>query len=381
MKVVNTEQITLTMTATTSQNATLATTVGNLSRSVVVIAGVEFSDLTGETAADKFEVDAWLSNASTVNVQRNAGTGTCTVTLHVIEFASSVAVQKGTFSMASATATDNQTITAVNQANAFAYFSCRMDETTPTANDDSDPDTALISLGISTTTNLLFTRAAGQGAVNGHWWVAEDAGATVTEESTEHNNNAATQVFSLGASRSVVLADTFLVSSQHSVETRYNDEARNDIRLSSATQLEMRDGYSTLEADTAKTFVIEDTALAVQHFQLSNVSAVSGTQAITSVDRTRSIILPCAHSGMATSSDFTDGNIDGRFIRFKFDSDTQVSWTRGQGLAATYMSFQVVEFEAGGGPPPSGRIMSSLAGGGGLASAGGLAGQQGGLAG
>ena len=84
---------------------------------------------------------------------------------------------------------------------------------------------------------------------------------------------------------------------------------------------------------------------------------------------------------MAPTSDYTDGNIDGRFIRFKFDSDTQVSWTRGQGLTATYMSFQVVEFEAGGGPPPSGRIMSSLAGGGGLASAGGLAGQQGGLAG
>ncbi len=381
MKVVNTEQITLTMTATTSQNATLVTTLGNLSRSVVVIVGVEFTNLTGEIAAAKIDVDAWLSNASTVNVQRNDGTGTCTVTLHVIEFDSTVTVQKGTFSMASATATDNQTIAAVTLANAFAYFSCRMDETTPTAGDDSDPDTALISLGINTTTNLLFTRTSGQGAVNGHWWVAEDAGATVTEESTAHNNNAATQAFSLGASRSVVLADTFLISSQHSVEARYNDEARNDIRLSSTTQLEMRDGYSTSEADTAKTFVIEDTALAVQHFQIANSSAASGTQAITAVDRSRAIIMPCAHIGMAPSSDYTDGNVDGRFFRFKFDSDTQVSWTRGQGIAASYISFQVVEFEAGGGPPPSGRIMSSLAGGGGLASAGGLAGQQGGLAG
>lgn len=352
MKVVNTEQITLTMTATTSQTATLATTVGDLSRSVVVVAGVEFSNLTGEIAAAKFEVDAWLSNASTANVQRNDGTGTCTVTLHVIEFDSSVTVQKGTFSMASATATDNQTISAVTLANAFAYFTCRMDETTPTAGDDSDPDTALISLGISTTTNLLFTRTAGQGAVNGHWWVAEDTGATVTQETTAHNNNSPTQLFNLGASRSVVLADTFIVSSQHSVETRYNDEARNDIRLSSTTQLEMRDGYNTAEADTAKTFVIEDSALSVQHFQIANSNAVSGTQAITSVDRTRAIIMPCTHLGMAPSSDYTDGNIDGRFFRFKFDSDTQISWSRGQGLAASYISYQIVEFEAGTSPAP-----------------------------
>lgn len=343
MLVVNVEQIDISLsTIQTSNTATLTDTIGTLANAVV-FASWEMSNVTGEISSSECECDFWLSDTSTLNIQRNDTKGSITATCFVVEFDSSVTVQKGTFSISSSGETDDITLTAVVLADSFAWGYARMDESSISA-DDSDPNHRLLTFDLTTTTNLQVERVQGSGAVNGHYYVVEDAGNTVNNFESIHDNGVFTETATF--SPAVTLAETFLVTSQRSTESRYNDEAVNTIKLSSTTQVEMRDLFGSTEDDTFVNFIVSNSALDVQHFNAENTGSLSATQTITSVDRTYSIVKPTIKSGHLANNTYTDGNLDSRYVRYKFNSDTQVEWSRGQGALLSYHHYDVIEFPA-----------------------------------
>jgi hypothetical protein len=345
MKVVSVEEIDITMTGS-SNTATLSTTVGDLSQSVVV-GTWEMASIASHIGAESIMCDLYLSNTSTLTIERGEASGaTITATCFVIEFDSSVVVQKGTFSMGAAVTTDNVTVTAVDLGKAFsaAYYKHAFEAV---GSSDSDPDTRMVSNALTTTTNLAFVRDAGTGAVDGHWWIAEDSNSTITRETLvkDVNNEMAQH---LAASRSVVLADSFLIGSQSSVNVEYNDEATCDVRFSGTTGLRFSDGFNSSDADTLEVYVVEDTALTVQEFTLTGSdTATSFTKTITSTDLTLSIILPTMINQGTVDTGFNPGNLDERFVRASFNSATEVQLNRGAVAQTQGGTFQIIEFEQG----------------------------------
>lgn len=345
MKIVSVQEVDITMTGT-SQTASI-TTVGDLSRSVVV-GTWEVSPLTGNILADSLEVDMWLSDASTITIQRNGSDGTITATVFVIEFHSSVNVQKGTFTMADDVNSTNVTLSALTIANSFAMVFKRETETSSFTR-DSSPAARHQGFRITTTTNLLIERvgnASATSTVNGHWWVVEDTDLDVTTEILSHSG-ASPNAHTLGASRSVVMADTFIVASMKTPEEQWNDEGNANIELVSTTAIETTDAYNTAEVETINAQVIEDSDLIVQHKKITTGTPITGTQSITSVDLTRAVIFPTFKSGNASNAASSQTTIHLRYMRLSFNSATEVAWSRNTGGgtgSGNDMSYQVVEF-------------------------------------
>jgi hypothetical protein len=343
MKVVSVQEVTLTMTGTSSANSSI-TTVGNLAQSVV-FGTWKMSSVTSVVPAQSITCDVWLSDASTVNIQRDGTQGTITATLYVVEFHSSVNVQKGTMSMTSSGTSDNVTITSVDLTKAFSNLYYRHGVESGSPSNDSDPETRLVANTLSSTTNLNFSRDIGRGTINGHWFVVEDLGNTISQE-VFVKNTSGTMNQSLGASRSVVLADTFIVGSLKSVEAVYNDEAICNVELTNTTNLQAQDGYNTSEADTMEIYIVENSNINVQTFTMSGTgfNGTSGTQAITSVDLSRSIIIPTIQTVGTVDTGYTNGNLDERFVEVHFNSSTQVGWSRGATAQHRVWTYQVIEF-------------------------------------
>jgi len=317
MKVISIQEVVVTIADTATTGTATITTVGNLAQSVVW-GSYQISVFSAQTSSDNWQVDMWLSDASTVTIQRNGTVGTITANVFVIQFHSSVIIQKGTFSMATSGLVSNQTITAVNLAKSFSMHYWRITETGQTY--DSGPAARQVSGVLTSTTNLQLERdntATSSGPIDGHWWIAEDPGLTVTQQ--QFLKTTANPVTStLASSRSVVLADTFLVASGRTQEPVWNDEGNCDLKLSSSTQVQVRDGFNNSETDIVEAYIVEDSALNVQQFQLANTSAASGTQAITSVDLSLSIVVPVMPPATLACTAWNNGQFDKRIIKFKF---------------------------------------------------------------
>lgn len=111
---------------------------------------------------DDSAVDVFLSGASTITLERNGSVGDITVVATVVEFDPvKVSVQSGTFS-----GEETKSINAVDPARSFILFSYR------SSSGHNDKDDEMMSAHFSANDAIQFGRAATNGAMSGHWYVA-----------------------------------------------------------------------------------------------------------------------------------------------------------------------------------------------------------------
>ncbi|MCP4967385.1 MAG: hypothetical protein GY926_19405 [bacterium] len=316
------------------------TTLGKM----VAFASWRVADGQSPALASNTDVDVYVSSTSQITAER-WGTPSYEITIraYVIEFSSDTTVQKGTWAMTDSETSDTASISSSTLANSFAWH-YRKSEGEATPSNDSDPDGRLTRFLFNSTTELGVGRTIAKGACEGHWFVVSSS--TLSVQHIQNSVTAQTGTSITDAITSVTTANTFLVGSMDTDEAVYNDEGVWVTDLQNATTLRWRRSYSSAVDSIFDVMVVEDSALTVQRGEWS-VSGTSTNTAITIVDTDLAVAKHAdGTSGRASTSDYNNGNMDGRYWELWFGTSSQINGQTGDGLADLIATWEVVEFES-----------------------------------
>jgi|CXWL01.1.fsa_nt_gi hypothetical protein len=236
-------------------------------------------------------------------------------------------VQSGTASFT--TTTTDVTITSVDLTKAVLFFSYRVNNNTIAQ--------IMVKGQISSATNVHFERITGGATVDIAWYVAEfHSGVTVQRAANTHAS--ATTNVTITA---VTLAQAFPVFSYMNDGSTWGNDDQVTAQLTSTTNLQLVAAAALNTVNALEWQVADYRGATVETGTTTlNAGSASTTQAITSVDLTRSIVM----------AEYTSpGNLltDSAGVVTKFNSATQLNFQRTGTVNALTIRWKVVQFPLG----------------------------------
>jgi len=293
--------------------------------------------------ASTTELDVYVSSNTQLTVERwSSPAYAMRITVYVVEFGSDTTVQSGTWSMDSSTTTTTAAISAVTLSNTFG-FHYRKNEGEAAPTYDSDPDGRITSFKFNSTTQLGFQRHVAKGACQGHWYTVSSNTLTVEHGSHSISGGTATSVTDALVA-TVTTGNTFILVSYRTDEAVYNDEGCWVSDLQDSNTIRFRRSYSAANTNTWEYMIVSDSRLSVQRGEFTT-TGTTDNDTITEVDINRAASKTgCGKSGFASSSDYVNGNLDGRYWEMYFGPATQINGQAGQGMAGLIVTWEVVQF-------------------------------------
>lgn len=343
MIVTHLQEISFTIAAGSASGTGTLSGFSDVSKMVPLFLSWRVADGQSPCLASNTEIDIVIDSTTQLSALRAQATAYAVdVTAFVVQFGSDTTVQTGSFSILGLAATGTAAISEVTLANSFCLHHRMCDEGgSPTY--DSRPSVRMTSVKFSSSTSLEFRRgsAAYDYPVSGHWWVVSSETLTVQHRSfsTSSSNTVLTDTIT-----AVDLAHTFLISTQSNNNGTFNGEACTMTRLENATTVRWQRNYSSTTAFVFEYQVITDTSITVQR-GTATTGQLSNTQAITAVDLNAAAVKSGdGSSGYSTNSNFQIGTLPSRYYELKFNSNTEIGLQTRRTSAASYTSWEVVEF-------------------------------------
>lgn len=355
MQVVKIQEVSFTIASGASSGTGTLTGFSTLGK-MICFATWRVADGQSPVLASMTEVDVWPNSTSQITAERWSNPSyAVNVRAYVIEFGSDTTVYKGTWAMtSSATAHTGISIGGtVTLADTFGWHYRKSEGEAAPAN-DSDPDGRYTAFHFSSTTQLAVNRNVAKGACQGHWFVVESS--TLTVQHGDHTITGSSVTSTTDTITSVTTGETFIVSSYLTNETEYNDEGCWTTDLQNATTVRFRRSYAASVTNTWRYMVVSDSNMTVQRGEWTGTGTAENTT-ITSTDLTLSIAKSgSGRSGDDVSSDYANGNFDGRFNELWLNSATRIDRQTGDGLTGLIATWEVVEMDAA----PSGPSISDV---------------------
>lgn len=300
---------------------------------------IEMIDNAGTPAARV----SWTPGGATI--------GDITVIIFVKEYGSNVTIQQGSTSLTGGSAT--ATITAVTQGNAYVVFN--QDATAADTGDDWDDH--CVRAAFSLDTEITFDRrAAGGPDWDIEWYVIESDG---TDFTTEYISDEAVtgekgpKDYTVTA---LTLAKAYIIVNYKNTET--GDDLKDghcNFALTSTTALTFYRDHGATPGATVDFGVwivkTSGTEFSVERFATDCDAATTTTQAITSIDQARAILVSSSHNAFGTWP--IDSSVDGadnekHMSSLDITGDTEVSIIRRAdtaiGGSENKVRYEVVEF-------------------------------------
>lgn len=299
-----------------------------------------------------------IDNAGTpaVEVHWTPGTqspvGQILVEIYVVEFGSNITVQSGTVSLTGTSVTD--TITSVTQGNSFIAFS----QDATTANDAQNWNDFFVQARFNSNTEVQFERrASGLPDFDITYYVIESDGTDFTTQYIEDTMGSSEQGPTNITISSVDISKSFIVGTYESAEPQAHlRHADANLALTSSTALtEYRNHGVTVDQEiTFGVWVVEcpGSEFSVQRFATNVNGQLTTTQAITTIDQDKSVIISSQNigSGCWPITSATGGTTVTDYMHtLVFSADNEVTLQRRNNTTIfgsnTNIRYEVVEFE------------------------------------
>jgi len=325
VKIVNIQKVTLTFaTGDTTKD-------GALSGFTDVAKTVPFSMSSSMSADSQImsdsKFDCEIVDASTVRVSRGGTGAGATVIVYVVQFDANTTVQKGNFS-SSATLT-TATVSSVTTAQSFVLGWWKSDDATLQA-----PERYNLAFELSSSTNINIRINTAGSTHTGHWYLISNPTLSVQRGISTQDATPANVTIT-----SVDLTKSYLMWTDTTNETQYEDEGNSEGHLSSATNIEFNPGYSS-GSHSYYWQVISDTELVnVQRFQTLKTTTASGTFTLSAVDTSLSVANAGHPIASNCSSEYDKAyDMSSRSTSYDLTSSTSLAWQKN-----TYNGSAVVE--------------------------------------
>ncbi len=308
---------------------------------------------TNNMYAVKVFDDAGTKKVEAKKVTRGTDVADGVCEVMVVEFGQNVTVQKGEDLFLGGTSV-TQTITSVNQGNAFVLFSYY-----GTGDGFDHFNDAMVLAKFNSNTELQFQRtAAGTPDAYIHWAVVESNGTDFqTEYVTFSPAASATGPTNVTLSNSVTLANSFIVPSYESSET--SDDLRDacfNMALTGSTTLTYYRNHGGTPAAAASMGVwvvrSNSSGCAVQRFATDVDGQTTTDQTISAVDLDKAVIFSGHHIGIGDwpiTSTTSGTNVEAFQTSIALTSTTNVRTQRRQTFSVAgsnnFVRYEVVEFE------------------------------------
>jgi len=318
-------------------------------------------DRHGDRTHEITFIDNSGTAAVVVSASARTDEDTTVIQIFVVEWDASITVEQKTVSTFADTDT-SETVTindVTTQSTAFFHYSYQYTDV-PASQDDLNDIMIQARFNGSSTTEVLLTRRAGAGAVNGTLYVVKcGSGEFTVLHGVEIDVTSGTDVTEPATIAATVTADTFLIHSYESSEG--GDDMRDaawDADLENTTTVRVRrEGTGANSTSTHSIQVVEcqDSEWDVQRKSDLSLSGTTTDHDITAIDQARSVISMLDHSSHTLSAGrnaSSDGDaIDGETSAASFLDDDTVRFVKGvTGVVTPVVSFEVIQFaELGGG--------------------------------
>lgn len=334
MQITSLQEVRFTGTGTSGNTTITSVTVGN----TFLVVSYSFSSSPTTFTPDQHYPEVWLSDSTTLNWQRDDDTDGTTIqlTVYVVEV-SSATVQSG---QTTVTGTSNTgSVTAVDLADTFLVGTFRT-TSSATGSAEGEPDEAITSWRFTSTTVVTCAKQGTGSTSVVRWYAVESTDLTVQSGTLNVNSTSGVTDTITG----VTLADTFLVGSHDSNEPSYiNDEGVIYCDLSSTTTVRGRVGFGSA-TNNYRYFVVERSTQSVQTFGNSVANASSGSDTVTAIDQSLTIVVRTVLTGGCNTDSYQSGFADTRFLEHWFSNTTTMNWRRGSAVSDTNLYRQAVEF-------------------------------------
>jgi len=346
--IVSVERVSITVSSGSSSGSANLTKGQTLANCVPLHASSDHGTAAFYANRNAFEFTL-AAGPDRVVVTRGTTSSTITFEIDVIEFdPTEVSVQSATFSMASSTATDDVTISAVTIADTCLVASGQ------TATTETDMSSCLSEYYLSSTTNVKFTRAFTTHDYDGTVFVME---AIAGVWSVEHDVISMTGTSVNVTTPVLTIAKTWHIMSwqaAQSVDDVDDNLITGNQTFTTAFQVRRYSSGGTITGRLQSVEMADATTV-----QQATISIASGsetdTDTITAVDTAVTSLSPLGYPtigggiGRADTSSF--GNGDESWAQLTFNSSTEIEGDRGSAAAVDSVSdVEAVEWEMPAGP-------------------------------
>ena len=358
MQVVRVQEVPFTIASGATSGTGTLSGFTNLAK-IVPIATWRVADGMSPVLASMCDINIEITNLTTITATRYGSQAFAVIIrAYVVELGDDTVVYKVPWAMTASETSKQVSIGAtVPLANTYGWHYRKSNDTGAPTN-DSIPNARLTSLHFDSTSTVQINRTASGYACDGTVYIVSSPTLAVTHGT--YQPGSVSTVETTATIATVNLSTTFLCVSYQTDETVYNDEGCWAADLSNATTLRFRRGYAAAGISIWRYMLVSDPAISVQRGVMTG-TATAENNTITAVDLSRSFVKSTDwRSGINSSSDYTNGNMDGRYNELWLGSSSQVNRQTGDGVAGLICPWEVVQL-AQSTPPSARRRLISVA--------------------